>query len=278
MNHLHQRILHFAIERINSETAFVPHKVTSSFSSVASFSMLDFQLASYTDRNGQVAVQFGDLFKLKEVEDDMALEFIAKSRRRLWPPLDLDSTSTEADTMIALCREIFVPLCREVVLETRYTTRMGKVTGVKVGNIGLGSANTWHGTPDARVRGMDVVWCTTEGGEVGIESDDEGVGQVVSDGGRDGCSAAIEGEVVLKESNLPQAIGTCVTSAFTAKTRHPKIKTPTPTLLIDKNEFRVCLYDCERDLLRISTNKGLATKGGLSRSGMAQLWLVINHR
>ena len=188
--------------------------------------------------------------------------------------------------MIALCREIFVPLCREVVLETRYTTRMGKVTGVKVGYIGLGSANTWHGTPDARVRGMDVVWCTTEGGdeggEVGIESDDEGAGQVVSDGGSDdgsdGCSAAIEGKGVWKESNLPQAIVTCVTSAFTAKTRHPKIKTPTPTLLIDKNEFRVCLYDCERDLLLISTNKGLATKGGLSRSGMAQLWLVINHR
>ena len=71
------------MEQINRETAFVPHKVTSNFSSVASFSMLNFQLASYTDRNGQVAVQFGDLFKLKEVEDDTALEFIAKSRRRL---------------------------------------------------------------------------------------------------------------------------------------------------------------------------------------------------
>ena len=78
------------------------------------------------------------------------------------------------------------------------------------------------------------------------------------------------------EANLP--VGTCVVASFTAKARHPEQKALVPTVLIDEKQLRVCLYDCEKDILLISTRKPLATKGELSRSGMALLWLVINHR
>ena len=48
--------------------------------------------------------------------------------------------------------------------------------------------------------------------------------------------------------------------------------------LMDEKQFQVCLYDCEMDVLLVSDPVELATKGGLSGSGMTVLWLVLNHR
>ena len=56
-----------------------------------------------------------------------------------------------------------MPLCRadEVILEMSYSTLVSNLgpgaAGLKTGYIGLGSWKTWHGTPDARVRGTEVV-------------------------------------------------------------------------------------------------------------------------
>ena len=83
--------------------------------------------------------------------------------------------------------------------------------------------------------------------------------------------------MLTRESNLAQAIGTGVMASFTAKACHPEQNALVPTVLIDDKEFRVILYDCEKDIL-ISISRVLATKGTLSRSAMALLWLVINHR
>ena len=77
---------------------------------------------------------------------------------------------------------------------------------------------------------------------------------------------------------MMQVISTCVVSSFTAHSRHPNKLAMVPTILIDTNQFWVCLYHCEKDVLLISDVKLLATKGHLSRSGLALLWLVMNHR
>ena len=276
----HQRSLYFAIEQINTEIAFVPHKVTSNFSSLSSFSALDLRLAAHVDdaHRGQVGIRVKDLFTVEAVDAGTSeLEFIAHSRRTIWPPFNPYNTKRmETHIMVALCREIFVPLCREVLLESRYTTRISQIPELQVGDLGLGSVDTWHGTPDARLRGMEVVW-RKDSEEISapveeVVSDDEGSVQ------NDGTSTAVEGKVLSKEANLPQAVGTCVVASFTAKGRHPEHKALVPTVLIDEKQFRVCLYDCDKDVLLISTSKLLATKGALSRSGMALLWLVINHR
>ena len=170
-------------------------------------------------------------------------------------------------------------MCRYVVKSSwkaGNTTRISQIPELQVGDLGLGSVDTWHGTPDARLRGMEVVW-RKDSEEISapveeVVSDDEGSVQ------NDGTSTAVEGKVLSKEANLPQAVGTCVVASFTAKERHPEHKALVPTVLIDEKQFRVCLYDCDKDVLLISTSKLLATKGALSRSGMALLWLVINHR
>ena len=167
-------------------------------------------------------------------------------------------------------------LCHEVLLESRYTTRISQIPELQVGDLGLGSVDTWHGTPDPRLRGVEVVWPKDS------EDTSAPVEEVVSDNKGsvqgDGTRTVVEEMVLSKEANLPQAVGTCVVASFTAKTHHPDHKALVPTVLIDEKQFRICLYDCDKDVLLISRSKLLATKEALSRSGMALLWLVINHR
>ena len=169
-----------------------------------------------------------------------------------------------------------MPLCREVLLERRYTTQISQIPELQVGDLGLGSVDTWHGTPEARLRGVEVVWRKdseeTSAPVEEVVSDDKGSVQ------GDGTRTAVEEKVLSKEANLPQAVGTCVVASFTTKAHHPEHKVLVPTVLINEKQFRICLYDCDKDVLLISTSKLLATKGALSRSGMALLWVVINHR
>ena len=68
------------------------------------------------------------------------------------------------------------------------------------GNIGMGTVHTWHGTPDARVRGAEVVYRreTDETYEVSqAPSDDE------SDAASDGATT-VEAKVMTKDANLHQ--------------------------------------------------------------------------
>ena len=123
------------------------------------------------------------------------------------------------------------------------------------------------------MRGTDLVWLNAS-----EDPEDEFVVTEGSDDESDGTATEVEGKLVAKEANLMQIIGTCVVSSFTAKSRHPHKLAMVPTILIDNNQFSVCLYHCDKDVLMISDRKLLATKGHLSRSGLALLWLVINHR
>ena len=112
--------------------------------------------------------------------------------------------------------------------------------------------------------------CTTH--ESDSDSDHDHDSESESDG------MTIEGKIKYKCGNLPQIIGTCVVSSFIEKSCHSDLPAIVPTILIDKSRFRVCLYECERDILLISTCKSLSMKGGLSQLAMALLWVVVNHR
>ena len=139
-----------------------------------------------------------------------------------------------------------------------------------------GSVDTWHGTPDSRVRGAEVLLssriCYED--EDDIRANSSGDESIVSDG----TTANIEGKVTAKDANLAQVVGTCVISSFTEKSVHPEQSPLVPSFLVDKDKFRVVLYNCEKDLLLISDQKLLSTNGYLSQSSMAFLWIMINHR
>lgn len=53
--------------------------------------------------------------------------------------------------MVAIILE---PLAQDVTLERRYSAKLGKYAGsIKAEHIGISSPKTWHGSPDAWVKG-----------------------------------------------------------------------------------------------------------------------------
>ena len=295
-----------ALSRLDDNVHFVLHYVNSTFYPQSNFSNLKFALCTYTrDDVFQAAISPSTLFSFEpRREHHDVLRFISNSRSRSWPLLP-DHKSSERDVMIAVASHILRPLCREVILESGYRNALQKqpVPGLEIRHIGMGTLNTWHGSPDARVRGTEVVFRretdetnevsqapsdnksdTSEGATTCVETTIMGMDEVneaPSDSesdASDGATTCIETKIKAKDANLHQAIGTCVVASFTEKKLHPNMTALVPTVLIDKRQFRVILYDCQRDILLISTSKRLTTEGGLSQSGMALLWLTLNHR
>lgn len=216
-----------------------------------------------------------DLFNV-EIENleehQAALSFIYQSRKVLW---DSDKKSLESNITIQLCSQNFKQICKpnEVILEKAgYGIKLmsSPVPGIQAEYIGIGSVNIWHGSPDLRVRGTNIVVRRTKEEEEEEEAEDEE--------GSDGMSTTIVRKSSMRVKHLPQAISTCVTSSFTEHNLHPEMQSIVPTILIDGDTFRVILYDCLKDVLLISQPKDLHTKGRLSSTAVGFLWLVINHR
>ncbi len=273
----YERGLTFAIKQIE-DIRFPFCKVTSPFCPSSAFSQLDFEIEAYVrdDRPSRVGLSLKELFKVEAVDPafDSALKFIVNGKNHIWPPFTTSTTErSEKDVMVTLCK-ILTPLSSEVILEGTYKTHLAlerESVLLSVGDIGIGSVHTWHGSPDARVRGVPVV-CLKAAEDSNFQF------EVLDDGSDDESVTASECKVVVRPKNLKQAIATCVVSSFIAKARHPDKPAVVPTILINENQFCVCLYDCEKDVLMISDHRLLATNGHLSRSGLAFLWLVINHR
>ena len=274
--------LFYILENLNATTAFVFHQVSCPFCPVGPFSALGSTLSLKVHLSGgvsQAALKFDDLFKVEAMgsEFDAAIKFIRNCRSRPWPVSRVNET--EKTVMLDIASHILVKLCLEVTLEKRYSAATATMPGLTTSRLGLGSNKTWHGTPDVQVRGVAMCRGIFDEEEVcgGDEEDSDSAstdGTVTSDS----TAVHIKGKIRYKASNLPQAVATCVVSAFTERTNQPDKSPLIPTVLIDKTSFRVCLYDCERDVLLISNAKSLCNKGRMSRSGVTLLWVVLNHR
>lgn len=123
-----------------------------------------------------------------------------------WPPVPPVS---EQDLVLLLASHILKPLCKsnEVVLENRYREILtnNPTPEITFNNIGIGSLKTWHGTPDVRVRGTYFLNSNLED-----DAEDDS----------DGATSTFEAKLKYTDSNLPQAVATCVTASFTQKNIH----------------------------------------------------------
>ena len=154
--------------------------------------------------------------------------------------------------MVAIILE---PLAQDVTLERRYSAKLGKYAGsIKAEHIGISSPKTWHGSPDAWVKGCNVLLRSKDG----EDREDEGSNS-------DSESDVTTGPVEMK--NIDQAAGTCITSLFIECALHPRMNPLVPTILMDPNLVQICLYDCENDILLVSQAKNIGNKRGLSRTG-----------
>ena len=102
--------------------------------------------------------------------------------------------------LLELCSKILKSLCKEdnIFLEARYSVdvRDNRYPGIEACQIGMGKKCTWHGTPDARIRGSNLLYLrdATES-----ESDSS-----------EGTTSTVEYKIHFGATNLPQAISTCV--------------------------------------------------------------------
>ena len=201
---------------------------------------------------------------------------------------------SETNVMLAITSQILVHLSPEVTMEKRYSKILSSLVSsnpalalpktLTTAPLGMGKKEAWHGTIDTRARGGVVICQGEEGEELEYQSEGEDDEGGTSEGGTsegehsDGTTVNLEGKVKFKISNLPQVVAICVVSSFTENANHPDMLALIPTILIDKASFRICLYDCRKDVLLISNKKALSTNGHLSQSRIALIWAVLNHR
>ena len=169
----------------------------------------------------------------------------------------------------------------------------------------MGTSNTWHGTPDLRI---DCVCFLTPATSDETEDNELGVfdfpesppnppvlschlkhpvstpTSALSSASLPSLTslispsfASVEGKMTSKARNFDQLIATTIVSSFVHHNRFKQSNPMTPSILIDNNDFIVCLYNCKTDVLLISDMISYANRGRLSASGLLALWLVVQH-
>lgn len=257
------------------QTPFFACKLVSQFCEVSTFSSCDFGVELHevgTADSRTVAISFSDLFDVDlKTEDDDAVKFIYRCSEIEWPcRKSFGFVESERTILIDVCTNILLPLCNEVILDWRYKESLSitqqHLPTLTCGAIGLGTLETWHGTPDGRVREGEVhLLCSkTDEGDAGSDEESNGIG--------------FKGKISISKADLPRVVAMSVVSAFTEHNLHPDMSAMVPCILFGKNQFRVCLYHCERDILLLSSEILLSTRSHLSQSAMALLWAVLNHR
>ena len=301
-----ERMFGYTFYRIK-ETRFSVYRMDSFFNEKAPFSRVNLDIKPYGNEaygdKAELFLPFDDLFQvdtsLFEESHFEHLRFLKKCKNRQWPPIP--KATSKAKLMSCICPDILVPLCKkdEVCVEKRYESYHSR--GVKFAAMGMGAFDTWHGTPDARVRGASIILESDSDGSDSDGSDSDGLDSDGSDLGvcqtsylvrespvklsddsseyhSDSSGTGTVIETKKRMNHLSQSIATCTVSSFIENSLHPELKSCVPTILIDETQFRVILYDCKTDNLLISEALNLSTKGHLSQSSMTALWVVVNHR
>lgn len=90
-----------------------------------------------------------------------------------------------------------------------------------------------------------------------------------------------EGKIAINlKDHVSQLVTTCVTTSFIEHNLNSNLNPAVPTILFNKNSFRICIYDCKEDVLLISEPRLLTGSKyhRLSKSACLILWIVAHHR
>lgn len=144
------------------------YKVTHDFNPTSAFSRVELCMAPYktSNKRAYIVIRAKSLFNLDRLEiteeNKDVIEFIKNCKQIAWPPYCSEHI-TERITLMQISQKFFVPLCQpgQVILDKTYTSYLKTLgpasEGLKALPIGCGSIDTWHGSPDARVRGTEII-------------------------------------------------------------------------------------------------------------------------
>ena len=193
------------------------------------------------------------------------------------------STDTEVSVILKLLVEVMVPIFTLVTLEKnkKYQKFGDLPAGLSSEHIGMGTAKTWHGTPDFRIGCV----CMLSSDEFEFnETENISICSLHSTPSSTParsptwsiCSTDFEGKKKIKMSNRDQLVATCVVSSFINKNLNNR--NMTPAVLINGTKFIICLYDCENDILLLSDPiEYVKENGDLISLGLLALAIVVNH-
>jgi len=282
--------------------SFCLYKITENFNPTSSFSRVELNMTPFKSTAGaHLGIRAAELYRLDQLEitdeNKNFMNFICTCDHVSWPPKV--KQKLESTTFIEISRKLLVPLTEmnEVILDSTYHSYLKNLVSqppshVEISDsrltsnyIGCGSFDTWHGSPDARVRGTEIICHKFTDDESSGSDTYEEISETASNASNisnvsSGTTTAIEAKLESITRHLPQLVSTCVVSSFIENNLHKTLDPMVPCILIDPYRFTVCFYDCTDDLLLISEPKQLQSMNNntLSRSAALLLWLTINHR
>ncbi len=118
---------------------------------------------------------FGALFDL-DIVDERVPNDVKQLLERTTPWPKMSKKTCEEDAVVNLAQQLFLPLFGEVIFELGYKDYVKYFKGMKAQRIGIGSQNTLHGTPDARLGLVPCLFTTShsvEGEEEEGEDEEE---------------------------------------------------------------------------------------------------------
>ena len=150
------------------------------------------------------------------------------------------------------------------------------ITNVRCSSLGMGTAATWHGYPDGRVRGhsssIDVIYGNDED-----EGDPDTCLTAILNESQ-GDTACVKAKIHCSLRNFTQLVATNIVSSFIENSLHKELNSAVPTLLINNQYFYMSIYDSRTDLLLISNKVPFKGEGKLILEEILMLWLTIKHR
>ncbi len=251
------------------DTKFGVYEIIHNFDPRTTFSTLDLHFTSNQHVSLQSLMHFSPDSIIVDPDSTVqsALEKLDAQLKKK-ARLDIDYNVLENVIMCELIKLVLHPLSSQTIMGKKYKHWIEEEFGagqVEIGFWGIGSLNTWHGQPDARLRGSS----SSSVDVVGVEDEDEGE--------TDAASVILETKRSTKK--MSQIIGLSVVSSFTEKKLHPSDNPLVPTILVNCRSVRVILYDCMEDVLLVSDKVNLLDyKGQMLADATLFLWLFLNHR
>jgi hypothetical protein len=183
----------------------------------------------------------------------------------------------EKTTFPIIMNRLIIPLSHSVAVEKKYRKIVKGENMLSYSFLGIGTSETLHGSPDARVRGftmedLDVISIPHD--TSGSESDG---GTIAVDSKK---QLTYRSTGTIHPGHLSQLVATNITASFTEHNLHPDLNSLIPTMMINTETVIVSLYDSVKDIWMISDPILLHDKQQhvFTKSTILFIWLFVNHR
>ncbi len=244
------------------ETQFLYLKVKEVVAPYSYFSSLDFQMDNWVYSSSTAFVPLSSIInteKFKRCLEENVADVQGACKK--FKELIYDKVESEASVILHIA-DALTPLCTSIVTDRPCNTLSPIVTSDA---IGLGTKDTWHGSPDMRIQAKEK-----NSIDVLVQADDAMPSGV--------CAPEpvyLEGKTNMdsKENRVrSQVVGITVVASFTNYNLTQQQEPMVPVLLICKRKVCVCIYHCTSDIL-------LFTEAiQLDDVGVPLIWCMLHFR